>query len=83
MSKKKLGMAANINDFSASATINQYENGKLIPDFLTLKKIAKVLSVPVAYFYAEDNMLAKFLFLYGKINKKSRKQILQFCKNLS
>ena len=26
--------------------------------------------------------LAKFLFLYGKINKMSRKQILQFCKNL-
>ena len=84
VSKKKLGMAANnMNEFSAIATINQYENGKLIPDFITLKKIAKVLSVPVAYFYADNNMLAKFLFLYGKINKKSRKQILQFCKNLN
>jgi len=82
ISQKQLGMAAGIKKLSASADINQYENGKCIPSFLILKKIAKTISVPVAYFYAEDNMLAKFLFLYGKINKKSRKQILQFCKNL-
>ena len=83
ISQKKLGIAVNMKKFSASVRINQYENGKSIPNFLTLKKIAKVLSVPVAYFYAENNMLAKFLFLYGKINKKSRKQILQLCKDLS
>ena len=82
ISQKKLGIAANMKKFSASTRINQYENGKNIPNFLTLKKIAKVLSVPVVYFYAENNMLARFLFLYGKINKKARKQILQFCKDL-
>ena len=82
ISQEQLGMAVGIKRLSANADINQYENGKCIPSFLILKKIAKTISVPVVYFYAEDNMLAKFLFLYGKINKKSRKQILQFCKNL-
>ena len=82
ISQEKLGIAAGIKRFSASTDINQYENGKRIPSSLILKKIAKTLSVPMAYFYTEDNMLAKFLFLYGKINKKSRKQILQFCKSL-
>lgn len=82
ISQEQLGLAAGIKKLSANADINQYENGKCIPSFLILKKIAKTISVPVAYFYAEDNRLAKFLFLYGKINKNSRKQILQFCKNL-
>ncbi|MGI9215195.1 MAG: helix-turn-helix domain-containing protein [Gammaproteobacteria bacterium] len=83
ISKEKLGIAVGIKKLSASSDINQYENGKRIPGFLILKKIAKNLSVPMAYFYAEDDMLAKFLFLYGKINKKSRKQLLEFCKNIS
>ena len=82
ISQKKLGIAVDTKKFSASARINQYEQGKYIPNFLTLKRIAKVLSVPVAQFYAEDNMLAEFLYLYEKSNKKSKKQILQFCKCL-
>jgi len=82
ISQKKLGIVAGMNEFSASARMNQYETGKHIPDFLTLKRIAKVLSVPVVYFYAEDDMLAEFLFLYEKLNKEAKKQVLQFCKDL-
>lgn len=82
ISQKKLGIIAGMDEFSASARMNQYETGKHIPDFLTLKRIAKVLSVSVAYFYAEDNMLGELLSLYEKSNKEFRKQILQFCKDL-
>ncbi len=80
ISQKKLGILAGIDEFSSSARMNQYEKGKHTPDFLTLKKIAQILSVPIAYFYAEDNILAELLFLYEKIDIESRKQILQFCK---
>ena len=82
ISQKKLGIVAGMDEFSASARMNQYEKGKHTPDFLTLKRIAKVLSVPVVYFYAEDNTLAELLFLYEKLSKESKKRILQFCKNL-
>ena len=71
-----------MNEFSASARMNQYETGKHIPDFLTLKRIAKALSVPVVYFYAEDNMLAELLFLYEKLSNEAKKRMLQFCKDL-
>ena len=72
-----------MNKHLAGARINQYENGKRIPNFLTLKKIAKVLLVPVVYFYTEDDMTAQFLFLYEKINKQNRKQVLQYFRILS
>lgn len=83
LSQKQLGIIAGIDRFSASSRMNQYEKGKHVPDFLILKRIAKVLSVPVAYFYAEDDKLADLLILYARNNKEIREQILQFCKTLS
>lgn len=61
LSQKELGIAAGIDRFSASPRVNQYETGKHTPDFLTLKKIAAVLSVPTAYFYAEEDELAEVI----------------------
>jgi transcriptional regulator with XRE-family HTH domain len=46
----ELGVRAGIDEYSSSARINQYERGKHTPDFLTARHLAKVLSVPVAYF---------------------------------
>ena len=61
LSQKSLGIAAGIDEFSASPRMNQYETGKHTPDYATLKKIAKVLKVPTAYFYAEEDDLAKLI----------------------
>ena len=61
LSQKELGIAAGIDPFSASPRINQYETGKHTPDFLTLKKLAEVLSVPTAFFYAEEDRLAEMI----------------------
>jgi len=67
LSQKQLGILAGIDEFSASSRMNQYETGKHIPDFVTLKKIAQVLQVPTAYFYAEDDLLAdKIKMMYEK-----------------
>ena len=63
LSQKALGIAAGIDEFSASPRINQYERGKHTPDLLTLQKLADVLTVPVPYFFAEDNFLADMLQL--------------------
>lgn len=66
LSQKELGIAAGIDQFSASPRINQYEMGKHTPDFLTLKNLAIVLSVPTAFFYAEDDDLAEMIKLFTK-----------------
>ena len=82
VSQKKLGIMVGINEFSASSRMNQYERGKHIPDFLTLKRIAKVLLVPVVYFYTEDNNLAKLLFLHEKLDDVAKERLYNFCKKL-
>ncbi|MGD9152156.1 MAG: helix-turn-helix transcriptional regulator [Gammaproteobacteria bacterium] len=81
-SQKKLGIAAGIDEFSASARMNQYETGKHTPDYLTLTRIAKVLKIPTAYFYAEDNILAEIVILYSKLRKQDRQKALDLLKRL-
>ncbi len=61
LSQKKLGMEAGMDQFSASARMNHYEMGRHTPDYSTLKRIASVLKLPVAYFYAESDELADLI----------------------
>lgn len=61
ISQKKLGIAAGMDEFSASARMNHYETGRHAPDYTMLKRIAMVLEIPTAYFYAEEDDLADFI----------------------
>lgn len=72
LSQKKLGIAAGMDQFSASARMNHYEMGRHTPDYSTLKRIANVLNLPVAYFYAEDDELAIIINLFNKLTKEKK-----------
>ena len=78
ISQEQLGILAGIDEFSASARMNQYERGRHSPNLQLMGRIAKVLSLPVAYFYAEEDQLATILTVYGKLNAKQRKKLLDF-----
>jgi transcriptional regulator with XRE-family HTH domain len=80
LSQKQLGIAAGIDEFSASPRINQYETGKHTPDFLTLQKIAKVLSVSTAYFYAEEDILAEIIKTISVLNVSQQNDLLTYLK---
>lgn len=66
ISQKKLGIAAGMDEFSASARMNHYELGRHTPDYSTLKRIADVLQLPPAYFYAESDHLAEIIKIFGQ-----------------
>lgn len=82
LSQMELGVRAGIDEFSSSARINQYERGKHAPDFLTVRNLAKVLDVPTAYFYAEDDNLAELIMLFGKLKVADRKTLRNFADSL-
>ena len=64
ISQRNLGIAAGIDPASSSARMNQYERGKHVPDFDTLAALAKVLTVPINYFYCSDDVEAEFQLNY-------------------
>ncbi len=76
LSQKMLGIEAGIDAFVASTRINRYELGIHKPDLLTVRKLAQVLKVPVAFFYADtDDEIAELLFRYGKADEEARLKI--------
>lgn len=83
ISQTELGVRAGIDEFCASARINQYERGKHAPDFLTVCNLAKVLGVPSAYFYAEDDNLSELIAIFGKLKISERKFLLQSARSLA
>lgn len=68
ISQKKLGIAAGMDEFSASARMNHYEIGRHTPDYSTLKRISEILNVSPAYFYTEDDRLAEIIKIYEQLN---------------
>ena len=78
ISQEQLGILAGIDEFSASARMNQYERGKHSPNLQLMGRIARVLGLPTAYFYADDDQLATILAEYGKLNTRQRKRLLDF-----
>lgn len=76
LSQERLGILAGIEEASASARMNQYEKGVHAPGEGTVKQIAKVCGMPVAYFYAEKDDEAELLALFHKLKKAQRGEIL-------
>lgn len=64
ISQERLGILAHIDEFSASARINQYERGKHLPDFNTAERLAHALGVPTPYFYAREDDLAEWILSF-------------------
>jgi hypothetical protein len=44
---------------------------------VTLANLAKVLDVPLAYFYAEDDRLAQMILVFEKLPIKDQEKLLQ------
>ncbi len=78
ISQEYLGVMAGMEEASASARMNQYEKGKHHPDFLTVERIAEVLNVPEAYFYAKDEHMAWMLIQYHRMGMAKRAALINY-----
>jgi len=82
LSQERLGVLAGIDEFSASARMNQYERGRHTPNFQLMQRLAKVLGMPTAYFYAEDDQLAELMIAYSRLNARARKRLVELAGEL-
>ena len=77
LSQEKLGVLAGIEEATASARMNQYERGRHLPEFSTVERLAKVLNVSEAYFFAKDDEIAAFLKLIHRAPQSNRETALE------
>lgn len=80
ISQKNLGIAVGIDEFSASARVNQYERGKHTPDYSMVEKFAQTLDVPTEFFYARDERMAEALLLLHHLTERQKTQAISFMK---
>lgn len=77
LSQKALGIAAGVDEFVASARMNQYERGVHAPDYTMTKRLARALSVPTAYLYADDDADAELLLAFRGLSETARRKLLK------
>ena len=70
LSQKRLGIIAGIDEFVASTRINRYEQGVHEPDIRTASILTKVLGVPLAYLFAEDDQLAAMILEFSYLTQE-------------
>ncbi len=76
VSQMKLGVLAGIDEYSASARINQYEQGVHEPAYATAEQLAGALGVPTAYLYAREDWLAEVILRAHRLSADDRKLLL-------
>lgn len=72
ISQRVLGIQAGLDEFVASARVNRYEKGVHHPHLQTQQLLAKVLKLPLAYFYAEDDELARMIAEFKRGSRPKR-----------
>lgn len=73
----ELGVAAGLDEYSASPRMNQYERSVHSPDFGTTVRLAEALSVPVSFLYEPDDKLAELILLAGKLSADDLEKLVQ------
>ena len=71
-----------LDEGSSSARMSRYETGIHEPPFATAQSLGRVLKVPAAYFYCEDDLLAELLLQYEMFDAKRRHQVLNLAAEL-
>lgn len=77
LSQVELGRRAGLEPSVASPRINQYEKGLHVPHHETAKRLAKVLGIPTAFLFAEDEQLAKLLLAWAEMSLPQRRKLLK------
>lgn len=77
ISQKQLGIQAGIDQFVASARINQYERGKHTPDLRTAQRLAAELGIPVSYLFEPNDDLAELIHCAGNLSMKDLRALIK------
>lgn len=81
-SQERLGVDTGIEEATASARMNQYEQGKHLPDLTQAIRFADALDVPLAYLFCIEDDLAELLRTAHGMTQMQRAELNQIAKSL-
>jgi transcriptional regulator with XRE-family HTH domain len=66
LSQRDVGINAGLDEFVASTRINRYEVGVHQADYQMSTRLARVLDIPVAYLYCDNDEMASLLLAFHR-----------------
>ncbi|WP_027671013.1 helix-turn-helix domain-containing protein [Rheinheimera baltica] len=81
ISQTELGLRSGFDPGSASSRMNHYEKGRHLPDLEAMKRMAKELNVPLAYFFCEGDDEAELVAMFGRITHEQKAEVLKLLKD--
>jgi transcriptional regulator with XRE-family HTH domain len=76
LSQRQLGIEAGLDEFVASTRINRYEVGVHSADYPMAVRLARVLGVPVAFLYCDNDELAQMILAFHRAPKAARRHAM-------
>lgn len=77
LSQRQLGIVAELDVTVASPRINQYEQGRHMPNLRMLERLGEVLDRPLPWFYTVDDELAELLLAWHRAAPAARRHLLK------
>ena len=68
LSQEAVGVSIGLDESCSRTRISRYESGIHEPKIATVRLLSKVLSAPVAYFYAEKDALAELILRISQMS---------------
>jgi len=81
LTQKELGIRIGMDIGSASSRVNHYEKGRHTPDIKTLRRMAKELNVPLAYFFCDSDNSAELNCLIEALSESEKLELITALKN--
>lgn len=81
-SQERLGVDTGIEEATASVRVNQYEQGKHLPDLTQAIRFAEALDVPLAYLFCVEDELADLLMQLYQLPEERRRLLLGHIRSL-
>lgn len=72
----KLGVAIGLDETIASARISRYETGVHAAPYELAVSMATVLCVPTAFFFCDDDDLARLILQWAKLDRNAKCELL-------
>ena len=79
----RLGVLAGLEESSSSARISRYESGVHEPPLKFAEELGKVLKVPMAFLYCNDDRLANIILAYTELSEENRQQLSRLASELA
>lgn len=76
LSQKQLGIEAGLDEFVASTRMNRYEVGVHAADYQISVRLARVLGVPVAFLFCDNDEMAEMLLAFHRATKAARREAM-------